>query len=451
VVLFVTELWERFAYYGMRALLILYLIDTNTGGQGWTREHASHLYGWFNGLAYLTPVAGGWLADRYLGTNRSLIVGSGLIAAGHFTLALSHSSVLYAGLALIIAGTGFFKPNVYTMVGQLYRSGDPLRDPGFTIYYMGINLGALFGPLVCAWLAANPRYGWSYGFGAAGGGMVIGLGFYLWTRGAWLRDVGLAPTRAQTGKSSSRIGSLSPEERRRVLALAIITVFVVFFWLAFEQVGSSLNLFAAQRTDRSVSGWMAALVPRGEIPAAWFQAVNPLFVLLLAPLMASLWARLGRRAPNTATKMALGLLLLGGAYVIMVVAAAASDGGIPVSPWYLVSFYFVYSLGELCFLPAGFSFVGQTAPARMASMLMGIWFTANFVANLLGGYLAGTIDQIERGELFRVLGGEADFFLIFVVSCLTAGMLLWLLLPVVRSLMESAPVRYSPNPHENPS
>jgi POT family proton-dependent oligopeptide transporter len=167
--------------------------------------------------------------------------------------------------------------------------------------------------------------------------------------------------------------------------------------------------------------------------------------------MASLWARLGRRAPNTATKMAIGLLLLGGAYVIMVVAAAASDGGIRVSPWYLVSFYFVYSLGELCFLPAGFSFVGQTAPARMASMLMGIWFTANFVANLLGGYLAGTIDQIERGELFRVLGGEADFFLIFVVSCLTAGTLLWLLLPVVRSLMESAPVRYSPSPRENPS
>jgi POT family proton-dependent oligopeptide transporter len=196
---------------------------------------------------------------------------------------------------------------------------------------------------------------------------------------------------------------------------------------------------------------MAAVVPRREIPAAWFQAVNPLFVLLLAPVMANLWGRLGRRAPSTAAKMTIGLMLLGGAYVIMVVAAAASDGGMLVSPWYLVSFYFVYSLGELCFLPAGFSFVGQAAPARMASMLMGIWFTAHFVANLLGGYLAGTIDQIERGELFRVLGGEADFFLIFVVSCLTAGTLLWLLLPVVRSLMESAPARYSPSLHENPS
>jgi POT family proton-dependent oligopeptide transporter len=151
----VTELWERFAYYGMRALLILYLIDRTTGGLGWSREQASHLYGWFNGLAYLTPVAGGWLADRYLGTNRSLIVGSALISAGHLTLALGPPSVLYVALAIIVLGTGFFKPNVYTMVGQLYRSDDPRRDPGFTLYYMGINLGALFGPLICAWLAAD--------------------------------------------------------------------------------------------------------------------------------------------------------------------------------------------------------------------------------------------------------------------------------------------------------
>jgi POT family proton-dependent oligopeptide transporter len=208
--------------------------------------------------------------------------------------------------------------------------------------------------------------------------------------------------------------------------------------LAFEQVGSSLNLFAAQRTDRTVHGWLAALVPRSEIPAAWFQAVNPLFVLLLAPLMARLWARLARRGPSTAAKMAIGLVLLGSAYLIMVAGAAASDRGTLVSPGYLIAFYVVYSVGELCFLPAGFSFVGQAAPARMASLLMGIWFTANFVANLMGGYLAGTIDQIERGELFRLFGGQADFFLIFVVSCLTAGILLWWLLPTIGRLMASA-------------
>ena len=438
MVLFITELWERFAYYGMRALLILYLIDSSAG-LGWTRERASELYGWFNGLAYLTPVAGGWLADRFLGTNRSLAIGGAVISLGHLTLALGPGWALYAGLGLIIIGTGFFKPNVYTLVGQLYPAADPRRDSGFTLYYMGINLGALFGPLVCAWFAADPRFGWRYGFGAAGVGMLLGLAFYLWTRGDRLREVGLSPPPAHHGGRASGRLQLAPEERRRILALAVITVFVVFFWLAFEQVGSSLNIFAAQRTDRRAPGWLAGLTPGGEIPAAWFQAVNPLCVLVLAPLIAGLWQRLGPRAPSTQAKMALGLVLLGLAYVVMVLGAAASDRGIRVSPWYLISFYLVYSLGELCFLPAGFSFVGQAAPVRLASMLMGLWFTANFVANLIGGYLAGEVERIERGELFVVLGGQADFFLIFVVSCVSAGVLLALLLPVLTRLIRSAP------------
>lgn len=438
MVLFFTELWERFAYYGMRALLILYLIDTTTGGLGWSQEQASRLYGWYNGLTYLTPVAGGWLADRFLGTNRSLVIGGAVISLGHFTLAVGPTWSFYAGLVLIIIGTGFFKPNVYTMVGQLYGPEDPRRDAGFTLYYMGINLGALFGPLVCAWFAANPRYGWSYGFGAAGTSMLIGLVFYLLTRGDRLRGVGPSPAREGRSKGrASRPGlALTPEERQRISALAVITVFVVFFWLAFEQVGSSLNVFAAQRTDRLVAGWLSRMLPNGEIPAAWFQAVNPLFVLLLAPLMASLWQRLGRQAPSTPGKMALGLILLGLAYVVMVVAAARSDEGLRVSPWYLVGFYLVYSVGELCFLPVGISFVTQTAPARLASMIMGIWFTSNFVANLLGGYVAGMVERIERGEVFRIFGGQADFFLIFVVSCLTAGTLLWLLVPKVTRLMQ---------------
>jgi POT family proton-dependent oligopeptide transporter len=435
VVLFVTELWERFAYYGMRALLVLYLIDASSGGLGWNREQASQLYGWYNGLAYLTPVAGGWLADRLLGTNRSLILGGLIISVGHFTLALGPAWSLYAGLGLIIVGTGFFKPNVYTMVGQLYEPHDARRDAGFTLYYMGINLGALFGPLVCAWFAAHPSYGWPYGFGAAGFSMLLGVGFYLWTRGGRLAEVGLPPRRSPAKEVPPR--RLTPEERRRIVALALVTLFVVFFWLAFEQVGSSLNIFAAQRTDRTVRGWLAMLVPQGEIPAAWFQAVNPLFVLLLAPIMAGLWERLGTQGPSTAAKMALGLILLGLAYVIMVAGAAASDDGTRVSPWYLISFYLIYSVGELCFLPAGFSFVGQAAPVRLASMLMGIWFTANFVANLIGGYLAGMVERIERGELFQILGGQADFFLVFVVSCLASGLLLATLVPIIGRLMYS--------------
>jgi POT family proton-dependent oligopeptide transporter len=445
VVLFVTELWERFAYYGMRALLILYLIDTTTGGLGWSREQASQLYGWYNGLAFLTPVAGGWLADRFLGTNRSLVVGGAVISLGHFTLAIGPEWSFYTGLALIVLGTGFFKPNVYTMVGQLYSADDVRRDAGFTLYYMGINLGALFGPLVCAWFAAHPRFGWPYGFGVAGVSMLIGLMFYVWTRGDRLRDVGPPPARRVPAINWTADRTLTPEERRRILALGIITVFVVFFWLAFEQVGSSLNVFAEQRTDRRVVGSLAGLVPQGEIPAAWFQAVNPLFVLLLAPFMAGLWQSLGPRAPSTQAKMALGLTLLGLAYIVMVLGAAESDQGVRVSPWYLIAFYFIYSVGELCFLPAGFSFVGQAAPARLASMLMGIWLAANFVANLMGGYLAGMVEGFERGEFFWLLGGQGDFFLIFVVSCLTAGGLLWLLLPSLRRLMRSTRTDSTPS------
>ena len=431
--LFFTELWERLAYYGMRGLLILYLIDTTTGGLGWTQESASRLYGWFTGLAYLTPVVGGWLADRYLGTRRSLAIGGAVLSLGYFTLALGRSWSFYTGLGLIVLGTGFFKPNGYTMVGQLYRAGDPRRDSGFTLYYMAINLGALLGPLVCAWFAADPRYGWSYGFAASGTAMLIGLLFFLWARRFRLPGIGLPPAR-QAGRSRLE-APLTQAERGRILAVAIITVFVVFFWLAYEQVGSSVNVFAAHRVDRILTGWLSRVVPGGEIPAAWFQAINPFFVLLLAPLMAGLWRSLGPRAPSTPAKMALGLILLGLAYVVMVVGAAQADGGASVSPWFLVAFYFVFSCGELCFLPVGISFVSQAAPVRLASMLMGVWLTANFFASLTGGYLAGMVQRIERGEIFTILGGQADFFLIFVGLCLLAGCLLGLLGPTLRRLI----------------
>ncbi len=400
---------------------------------GWTQEGASRLYGWFTGLAYLTPVVGGWLADRYLGTHRSLVMGGALLTVGYFTLALGQTLSLYLGLGLIILGTGLFKPNGYTLVGQLYGPGDPRRDSGFTFYYMAINVGALLGPLVCASLAADPRYGWTYGFGAAGAAMLAGLIFYLWAGARWLRGIGRSP--AQQASGGALKAPLTAAERQRILAIAIITVFVVFFWLAFEQVGSSLNVFAAHRTDRVVPGWAAWFIPGGEIPAAWFQAINPFFILLLAPLAAGLWRRLGARAPSTPAKMALGLVLLGFAYLVMVAGATQGDAGARVSPWFLVGFYLIFSCGELCFLPVGISFVSQTAPARFASMLMGAWLTANFFASLAGGYLAGMVQRIERGELFTILGGQADFFLIFVASCWIAGSLLALLVPTLRRLL----------------
>lgn len=359
-----------------------------------------------------------WLAsDRYLGTRRAVAIGGLVLSAGYFTLALGRNWSFFTGLGLIVLGAGFFKPNGYTMVGQLYGAADPRRDPGFTIYYMAINLGALFGPLICAWLAADPRYGWSYGFAASGTAMLIGLFFYLWARRFWLQGIGLPPARQR--EHGRHPAPLTPAERGRILAVAVITVFVILFWLAFEQVGSSLNVFAAHRTDRSLGGWSGWVLPDREIPAAWFQAINPFFILLLAPLMAGLWRRLGSRAPSTPGKMALGLTLLGLAYVVMVVGATYGQGGGLVSPWFLVAFYFVLSCGELCFLPVGISFVSQTAPARLASMLMGVWLTANFFASLIGGYVAGMVQRIERGEIFTVL----------------AGSLLGLLVPTLRQLM----------------
>ncbi|MGH7526391.1 MAG: peptide MFS transporter [Gemmatimonadales bacterium] len=428
--LFFAELWERFAYYGLRALLILYLLDTAAGGLGWRQEPASRLYGWFIGLCYLTPVIGGWMADRFLGANRALVIGGAVIALGHFTLALGAGWLFFAGLGLIVAGTGFFKGNAATMVGRLYRTDDPRRDAGFTLYYVAINLGALSGPLVCAWLAADPRFGWRYAFGAAGTGMLLGLVAYLALRGRLLQGIGTAE-----GGAGAALAERTGDEQSRIAAIAVVLFFGVFFWLAFEQVGSSLNVFAAQRTDRTVTGLIAGLMPRGEIPAAWFQSVNPVFVLLLAPIVALLWRRLGPRQPSPPAKMVIGLGLLGLAYLVMVVAALASEGGMPASPLYLVGFYLLYSVGELCFIPVSISFVSRTAPARYASMLMGLWFSANFVASVLGGYIAGMIQRVARGELFTLLGGQADFFLLFVAVTLMASLGLALLTPALHRLL----------------
>jgi len=433
-VLFFTELWERLAYYGLRSLLILYLIDAAGGGLGWSPERASRFYGWFVGLTYLSPVFGGWMADRLLGSNRSLTVGGILLSLGYLLLAFGRYGSFLAGIALVILGTGFMKPNMHTMVGQLYGPDDPRRDSGFTLYYMGINVGAFLGPLLCAWLAA--RYGWPFGFAGSFGAMVIGLGGFLATRRERLRDIGGPPAPRLQGGSAGATAqpALTRAERRRLAAIALSTIFVVGFWIAYEQSGSSLNLFAAHRVDREAGGWLGAVLPGGEIPAPWFQAVNPLCILIMAPLVATLWQRLGPRAPSSPAKMVVGLLLLALAYVVMILGAVRSDRGTLVSPWLLIAFYAIYSLGELCFLPVGISFVSRTAPARLASMVMGLWLTANFVANLAGGYLAGMMEQIQRGALFRVLGGEADFFLIFVVLCAGTGLVLWMLVPLLNRL-----------------
>lgn len=435
--LFFTEMWERFSYYGMRALLILYLIDTTTGGFGWSQEKASRFYGWYTSLVYLTPILGGWLADRYLGTAKSLVIGGIVISLGHFTMAADTHFTFFAGLVLIIIGTGFFKANVSTLVGQLYKDHDPRRDGGFTIFYIGINTGAFFGPLICGWLAANPRFGWSYGFGAAGVGMALGALCFVLLRKKYLGDTGMRPMAQDISEAGRKAAAapLTKDEKDRVWAILIIVVFVAFFWLAFEQAGSSLNVFAQQKTQRAVGGWLARIVPNGEIPAAWFQSVGPFFILTLAPLFAMLWTRLGTRQPSTPVKMTYGLFFLGLGFMVIALGAWLAGATGLASPLYLILLYFLHTCGELMISPVGLSFTTKVAPVKIASMMMGVWFLSNFSANLVGGYIAGTVQKVARGEVFTLLGGQADFFLIFVFTSFAACGILVLLTPKLNKLI----------------
>jgi proton-dependent oligopeptide transporter, POT family len=434
-VLFFTELWERFSYYGMRALLVLFLIaGADQGGFGWTTQDASRFYGWYTGLVYFTPLIGGYLADRFLGARSCVLLGGAIIASGHFLLAFAQPVSFFLGLACVIVGTGFFKANISVLVGRLYSAADPQRDSGYTIFYMGINLGALLGPLVCGYLAQRADLGWHYGFAAAGVGMVIGLMvFVCYGQDAWRHTAKFEVDRLTLGPS------LTAEERRRVRALLILSFFVIFFWLAFEQAGTSMTLFAEHHTSRELPDWFAAWAGVGNIPTAWFLSINPAFILLLAPLFSRLWTRLDASAASldAPLKMALGLSLLSAGFIVLSLGGFRSAGGVLVSPVYLIGAYFLHTCGELCLSPVGLALVSRKAPLQIASLVMGVWFLANFCANLLGGYLAGALEAVARGEYFRLFGGEADFFLIFVVSSGAAALLLFSVRSPLRRLLEA--------------
>ncbi len=673
--LFVVEMWERFSYYGMRALLVLFMVAEiagtgvggTGGGLGFSREEAGKVYGWYTSLVYLTPVFGGMLADKLIGTHRSMVIGGIIIVLGHVCLGVMDffrvpgateaapvaMQIAFAtGLALIILGTGFFKPCVSVMVGQLYGEGDKRRDAGFTIYYMGINLGAFTGTLMCAWLAST--FGWSVGFGAAAVGMLAGLIAYGMGRPKFLKGVGLPPEDHEPAprvltKLGGAILALAipvaiyavlgmlaaapPEERASWLrfaeglsaetaatvrlvyflfliaavlggvvmftmrqakhergptaALFIIAFFVIFFWYAFEQAGSSMNVFAQQRTsltwrerqadgviestrlgdkwkgmEETTFGWLRppigdaggahgaggsgesphivaarenpfnvgkgtirtvlrdgreftfevepettvgqlaaqmagqtggalTLTPtesntgvvlrdsttgggllvedaRGspardlrihsasEIAAAQFQSLNPLYILIFAPVFAILWVRMARRGvePSTPLKMAYGLIMLGLGFVFMVIAGKFSDSGVFIAPnatesgdgavmlsrvgaQWLVLAYLLHTWGELCLSPIGLSLTTKLAPRKWVSFMMGVWFLAPSIAQLIGGYTFAYIEPIETGDAagFPILGGQADFFLIFVITSVGAGVVLLLITPIMKRLI----------------
>jgi POT family proton-dependent oligopeptide transporter len=421
--LFATEAWERFSYYGMRAILVLYMVK----GLSFTIEKASWVYGFYSAGVYLTPLIGGYLADRLLNYRRAILLGGAVMAVGQFCLASGSLPLFYIGLVTLAAGNGLFKPNISTIVGTLYRDGDPRRDAGFTIFYMGVNLGAFVSPLVCGQLLGeNPHFGFSWGFRAAGVGMLIGgLTFlvgqrFLGSRGRTPREL-RAIERAGTAHTPPAAVSapLSSIERGRIGALLVLAAFVVFFWMAFEQAGSTMTLFADESTDRNVFGF--------EAKASLFQSVNPIFIILLAPLLSGLWEALARagKEPSSPAKMALGLTFLGAGFVPLVVASSIAGAHGKASWAWLVATYFLHTIGELCLSPIGLSLVTKLAPKRHAALLMGTWFLANSLANFLVG---------ATGALYGLMT-HVQFFSFFLATSLGAAAVLFTLLKPIKRLM----------------
>jgi POT family proton-dependent oligopeptide transporter len=420
--LFLTEMWERFSYYGMRAFLILYMTaPAAAGGLGFADADAASIYGTYTGSAWGAAILGGLVADRWLGQYRSVLVGGIIIALGHFTLAFRALPFFYTGLALIVVGTGLLKPNVSTLVGSLYEEGDARRDAGFSIFYMGINLGAFIGPLIAGYLAQ--RVDWHMGFAAAGVGMTLGLIQYVAGKKRLLPALQRLEKQPRAAASAPAAASSGPwfsaGDWKRIGAIVLFFVFASLFWGAYEQAGSTLNLFADRYTRLSMFGF--------EFPSSWFQSVPPIFVILLAPIFAWLWVRLGSREPSSPAKFALGLLFAGLAFLLLVPAGALAQGGegIRVSPWWLVWGYFILELGELCLSPVGLSVVTKLSPVRIVGLMMGVWFLSNAVGNKLAGFAAGFFSTMPLTELFGTIAGVM----------LVAAAVLFILVRPIRRLM----------------
>ena len=411
-VLFFTEMWERFSYYGMRSLLVLYMVDHLFAGPDAAHKVlgfglvkggleaifgplspqplSSQIYGLYTAFVYLTPFFGGMLADRLIGQRRAVILGGVLMAAGHFLMAVE--SLFFPALLFLILGNGAFKPNISTQVGDLYPPGDPRRDRAFTIFYMGINLGAFFSPLVCGTL--GQRLGWHYGFAAAGCGMVAGLCLYLFGQKALAPDL-LARRAGQHQKRQP----LAREEWRRVWALVLLCALNIIFWGIYEQQGNTLQLWADRNTNWGLSGH--------EIPSTWIQALNPFLIFLLAPLLNMFWSRQSYRGtePSSIMKMALGCFLGGASYLVMALAALGTGAEERHSVAWLIGTIFILTIGELYLSPIGLSLVTKVAPARIVSTMMGIWFLSSFFGNYFSGFLGAFWERMPREAFFLMLAG----------------------------------------------
>lgn len=475
-VLFFTEMWERFSYYGMRAILVLAMVAAvEHGGLGLDDRSATALYGLYTAGVYMLSLPGGWVADRLIGAQRAVWYGGIAIACGHFTMAVPTVPTFFIGMLLIVLGTGLLKPNISAMVGRLYgHDTGARRDAGFSIFYMSINIGAFIGQIICGYL--GERVGWHYGFGAAGVFMLLGLAQYrlygrhlgevgraepiqdaaraaqirhrgwmivtsalalivvvsaaMLTGILWLNPVALA---RGTGLAILLVaiayfayvlssGELDRQQKKQVTAIGLFFIANTLFWSGFEQTGSSFNLFAARYTDRLLWGW--------ELPASWLQSVNPMFIILFAPLFAALWVRLAQRNlhPSTPVKFALGLIFLGSGFLLLHFAALFVVRGEQVAPTWLVSTYLLHTFGELCLSPVGMSAVTKLSPPRLIGQMMGTWFLGMALGNLLAGLLAGYLGGDSVAHM------PASFLAVFATTA-GPGVLLWLWAPQLRKLM----------------
>lgn len=412
--LFLTEMWERFSYYGMRALLVLYM----TQSLNFSDEKSVMIYGYYTSSVYFLPLFGGWIADKFFGAKRAVLVGGIIIACGHFSLAVTSLPFFYLGLVLVAVGTGLLKPNISAMVGDLYEEDDGRRDAGFSIFYMGINLGAFIAPLVCGYLGQNIN--WHYGFAAAGIGMVLGLLQFVLS-GDRLKNVGAPKTKQKDDNRylDTAAEKLTPDEIKRLIVIGILFFFSAIFWMAFEQAGSSLTLFADRLTRTNLFGY--------EFPSTWFQSVQPIFLFLLAPVFAALWLRWGNGQPTSPRKFAFGLIFVGLGFVGIVYASTLTVAG-RVSPLWLIGLYLIHTFGELCLSPVGLSTVSKLAPARMVGLMMGVWFLSISLGSFLAGIVAAYFDDKNVDVLVKLFG-----FLTLVP--IAAGIILAFLTPRIQNLL----------------
>ncbi len=486
-VLFFTEMWERFSYYGMRALLVLFLVtEASKGGWGWSRADATNLYGWYTGLAYLTPILGGYVADRLLGTRRSVLLGGFIIAAGHIALFMDTVPTFYLGLALVVFGTGLFKPNISAIVGQLYgKDNENARDSGYTLFYMGVNAGAFFGISLCGYI--GEKISWNLGFGLAGVFMILGA-IQFWLSQGLFGSIGDKVDAAKKVVEEALDDTPQHVVADRLKAIFVFSFFTIFFWFAFEQAGGSMTIFAADYTDRTLVGtsgmifklvntamtlvpasiltwllfklyrstggrylmanvslavafaviwglslWMLGRefgMDQSEVPATWFGVLNSFFIVVLAPMFSKLWEK--HWNPSGPVKFGVGLVLLGLGFAVLSYGSAGIPQGArtaQVSMMFLTLAYLFHTMGELCLSPVGLSYISRLAPTRLLGLMFGVWFLNTAIANKIAGSTGAFIDQISSTYSMSV------FFLIFTVIPIGAGVVMMLLTPLMRKWM----------------